>query len=123
MASSITIAYLDLTVLENHHIAATFNTMERSPECNFLAELTRVDMKRVRSLMIKCVLSTDMSKHSSDLSSFKSRTESAEFNSTAGADKDLALTMIFHISDISNATKPWDLCRHWTEILFTEFFN
>jgi 3'5'-cyclic nucleotide phosphodiesterase len=31
--------------------------------------------------------------------------------------------MVFHISDISNSTKPWELCRHWTEILFTEFFN
>jgi hypothetical protein len=65
-----------------------------------------------------------MSKHTSDLATFKARTEGSEYNPLADQkDKDLALTMVFHISDISNSTKPWELCRHWTEILFTEFFN
>ena len=31
--------------------------------------------------------------------------------------------MMFHLSDISNATKPWELCQTWTDLLFVEFFD
>lgn len=27
------------------------------------------------------------------------------------------------MSDISNPTKPWDLCKYWTDLLFVEFFS
>jgi len=30
--------------------------------------------------------------------------------------------MMFHLADISNPTKPWELCKHWTDLLFLEFF-
>ena len=30
---------------------------------------------------------------------------------------------MFHLADISNPTKPWDLCKHWCDLLFIEFFQ
>jgi cAMP-specific phosphodiesterase 4 len=30
---------------------------------------------------------------------------------------------MFHLADISNPTKPWDVCLEWTELLFVEFFE
>jgi hypothetical protein len=30
---------------------------------------------------------------------------------------------LFHLADISNSTKPWNVCAKWTELLFIEFFH
>ena len=30
--------------------------------------------------------------------------------------------MLFHLADISNSTKPWNICLNWIERLFIEFF-
>jgi hypothetical protein len=30
--------------------------------------------------------------------------------------------MLFHMADISNPAKPFDLCRLWTDLLYVEFF-
>ena len=29
---------------------------------------------------------------------------------------------MFHMADISNPTKPFKICRSWTDLLFVEFF-
>ena len=72
--------------------------------------------------MILSVLGTDMSKHMSDLGKFKSRTAAEDFD-PKGQDKDMVLAMMFHLADISNATKTWHICKKWTDLLFVEFFN
>ena len=73
--------------------------------------------------MINLVLGTDMSKHFSELGRFKARIGSPDFDMSQGADKDLTLVTMFHLADISNGTKNFDLCRKWTDLLFVEFFN
>jgi cAMP-specific phosphodiesterase 4 len=30
--------------------------------------------------------------------------------------------MVFHLSDISNPAKKFDICKQWTELLYIEFF-
>ena len=35
----------------------------------------------------------------------------------------LAHEFLFHMADISNPTKPWLICKRWTDLLFVEFFN
>lgn len=72
--------------------------------------------------MIGSVLGTDMSKHFSELAKFKTRTTAQDYDPTTGADKDLTMYELFHLADISNSTKPWDVCLQWTELLFIEFF-
>ena len=32
------------------------------------------------------------------------------------------IKFMFHLSDISNPTKPFKLCRLWCDLLFVEFF-
>jgi hypothetical protein len=71
--------------------------------------------------MIGCILSTDMSKHFSDMGKFKSRVGADDFD-MAGSDKDMAMHMVFHLADISNPAKKWDICKTWTELLYIEFF-
>jgi 3'5'-cyclic nucleotide phosphodiesterase len=60
--------------------------------------------------MINLVLSTDMSKHFSELGKFKARISSTEFDFSNLSDKDMVLQTMFHLADISNPTKPWNLC-------------
>lgn len=76
---------------------------------NILGHLSKDQFKRARNVMINSILGTDMSKHFSELGKFKTRAGSQEFD-PAGTDKDLTLFMFFHTADISNATKPWDIC-------------
>ena len=32
-------------------------------------------------------------------------------------------TQLFHLADISNSTKKFDICFKWCELLFVEFYN
>lgn len=30
---------------------------------------------------------------------------------------------MFHLADISNSAKPFEICKQWTEYLYEEFFK
>ena len=59
--SDTTLQYNDRTVLENHHISASFRILR--DECNILQNLSREKSREFRSLVIDMVLATDMSFH------------------------------------------------------------
>lgn len=71
--------------------------------------------------MIGCILETDMSKHFAEQSKFKSRVASWDFN-PADNDKEISMNILFHLADISNPAKKFDIFKKWTDLLFTEFF-
>jgi hypothetical protein len=132
------LTFSDLSVLENHHIAAAFLLLEKelmtstpmtmnSPpnpnkDVNILNQFTKQEWKTLRSLMISLVLATDMTKHFNDLGMFKSRLNCDNFNPKEN-DKAITMNILMHISDISNPAKNWDICFKWTNLLFVEFFN
>lgn len=64
-------------------------------------------------MIISIVLSTDMAFHFSSLANFISRQNSNDFDPSK-VDKVICLNMLTHLSDISNPTKSWDLCKKWT---------
>jgi hypothetical protein len=113
--------YNDISVLENHHVAASFSLL-KIENYDIFHKLNKDDQDEIRKRMIHMVLSTDMSKHFSDLGIFKQRVNSENF---APDDKDKLLCMGVgtHLADISNPTKHWDLTLKWTELLFEEFFK
>lgn len=90
---------------------------------NILEHLSKDEYKRARALMIGGVLATDMSKHFSEIGKFKARIGANDYDPTQGNDKDMTLFEVFHMSDISNSTKPWPICQKWIELLFIEFFH
>lgn len=110
-----------MSVLENHHVASSYAAMQELNH-NIYESLSKEDYKRSRVVMIGSILGTDMSKHFGELGKFKTRITSEEFQ-PLGSDKDLVLFQMFHLADISNATKPWNLCLKWTDLLFVEFFH
>jgi len=116
----IAIKYNDVSVLENHHVASTFAIIQQE-KYNIFQNFDRPDYKKMRARMIGNILATDMAKHFAELGKFKTRTVSNDFD-PAGADKELSMHMVFHLSDISNPAKKFDLCSKWTELLYVEFF-
>ena len=80
--------------------------------------------------MVTCVLATDMAFHFKEFGMIKSKVATsekiAEFKEhlqVDGAEKESFLKWAFHLADISNPTKTWDICKKWTDLLFYEFFN
>ena len=88
---------------------------------NIFEGVSKEDYQRARKLMIECILATDMSQHFSELSKFKTRIGALDFEPKK-KDKMMTLKMMFHLADISNATKEWNTCRKWTDLLFQELF-
>lgn len=66
------ITYNDIAVLENHHIAATFDIILKRKGCNLFENFSLVDFKNARKKMTKAVLATDMATHSQHFKHFKS---------------------------------------------------
>ena len=66
-----------------------------------------------------------MAKHFTDLGMFKSRVGNSEFKPSDpdGSDRTLSMMIVLHFADISNPTKPWNICQKWTELVFLEFFS
>ena len=118
----IAIRHNDTSVLESHHIAAAFELMQSKEDLNWASRYHTNDFKRLRKIMIQTVLATDMSKHFSDLGVLKSRMSSTEFEPDSEKDKESLLNLMFHLADISNPIKGWDLSRKWTDLLYCEFF-
>jgi len=63
-----------------------------------------------------------MSKHFPDLGLIKSRMSSDEFDPESEKDREKLLSLMFHLADISNPTKTWQLAKKWTDLLYFEFF-
>jgi len=120
--NQLAIRHNDQAVLENHHIASSFALMINE-ENNFMEDMEKDHYNNVRSTMIGAVLATDMSKHFREVPVFKSKLSQPDFKANEGAEKKFVNNMLFHVADISNPTKPWHICKYWTDLLFVEFFT
>ena len=65
--------YNDRSVLENHHAAASWEFLTTVPEHNFLTNLEPAEMKRLRFLIIECILATDLKLHFDIVREFKAK--------------------------------------------------
>ena len=114
--------YNDVSVLENHHVASTFAVLAQE-EFNILKKFERPEYKKFRQKMINLILATDMSKHFGEQGKFKSRITAEDFNlETNQSDRDLCMSVMFHLADISNPAKKFEISHKWTELLYVEFF-
>ncbi len=80
------------------------------------------DFGRVRQMMIDCVLATDMALHFKEINRVKDRMDQPDYDLKNEKDKHMITKLVFHLADISNPTKRWQVCRDWTELLYVEFF-
>ena len=52
MNDEIAVRHNDVSVLENHHLAASFDLMSKNEKCNWTVKMNSKDFKRVRHVMI-----------------------------------------------------------------------
>lgn len=119
---AIAIRYNDQSVLENFHVATTFEILSND-NYNIFVDLPTDDYKRVRKQMIGAILATDMALHFSKMGILKGKLENEDLDPVDYEEKKFICEQIFHLCDISNVSKPFDLCEKWTNLLFIEFFK
>lgn len=80
------VRYNDQSVQENFHVAESYAILNQK-KFNFMSEFTNDEFKTFRKRMVGMILATDMARHVTDLSSFKSLLEQREIKNGANADK------------------------------------
>jgi hypothetical protein len=102
--------HIDQAVLENYHTSSALEVM-KDPTCDFFREMKPEYRRKTRDIIIRAVLATDMAKHHQAVETLKIRVPNVEYKPSSNPkDKELTLNLFFHCADISNSTKPWDLC-------------
>jgi high affinity cGMP-specific 3',5'-cyclic phosphodiesterase 9 len=76
--TELAIRYNDISPLENHHCAITFQLLEND-EYNIFANLKKEDFKQLRIWIIELILATDMARHSEYMELFKKIQSSFDF--------------------------------------------
>ncbi len=125
--SNLAIRYNNISVLENHSAAVTIDMIKRA---QLLSHLDKADWLRCKSIIIACILSTDMASHFS----LVSRVENLLENSAGSVTLDVTETeksevhkmlceYICHCADVSNPCKPWHLSKKWADLVIEEFFR
>ncbi|OMJ90108.1 hypothetical protein SteCoe_7596 [Stentor coeruleus] len=112
------ILYNDLSVLENHHVAASFSII-KDKNNNFFENLSCDLYRKYRSKIISIVLATDFSKHFKEISKLKLICK--ELNTEN--DKEFMLKILMHAADVSNSTRKWKLYYDWAQLVLEEFFS
>lgn len=92
------VRYNDQSVQENYHVAESYAILNQK-KFNFLSEFTSDEFKTFRKRMVGMILATDMARHVTDLSSFKSLLEQRSIKGGKNAVK---------IIDHSSTTKEFD---------------
>ncbi|KAJ3055057.1 High affinity cAMP-specific 3',5'-cyclic phosphodiesterase 7A [Rhizophlyctis rosea] len=121
--SPLALRYNDLAVLENHHCARAFELMTTDESCNVLSRFSSERLKAIRSSILSMVLATDMSSHFEYIAKFKNKISGAGLNFSDTKDCQLVMDIAMKCGDISNATKPTELCKKWAALIMEEFFQ
>jgi hypothetical protein len=119
--AELALRYNDRSVLESHHVASAF-ALTLQEDKDLFVEQGKEDYRHMRELMIEMVLATDIAQHFTILSKFKAKfvDSPAEMKTE---DRTLALALLLHAADISNPSRPWELCRRWTKLVMEEFWT
>ncbi|KAK3740955.1 hypothetical protein QZH41_017795 [Actinostola sp. cb2023] len=88
---------------------------------NILKNVTPEMFKKVREGMIKCILATDMARHSDILKKFKEQLKSS-FEFDNDEHKFVLMQIMIKVSDVSNEARPMDVAEPWLDCLLQEFF-
>lgn len=104
--SELAIIYNGVSILENYSAAYLFRIL-RKQECNIFARFSDTDMNKMRTRMIDLILDTDAKNHFTLMTRFKHSMEMKQVS------RGLLSSMILHVSDVSNPTRPGPIARKW----------
>ncbi|ETK92414.1 hypothetical protein L915_04142 [Phytophthora nicotianae] len=117
MLSPMALTHNDDAVLERHHCRVTFIILNHK-SAKILQHLDRERHKRVRQLIISCILATDMSKHFEKCKILEGLTRRQL------SEKRLILMgILMHAADLSHYALPFAQAQEWGARLLDEFQN
>ncbi len=114
--SEFAIMYNGVSILENYSAAYLFRIL-RKQKCNIFARLDSADMNKMRTRLIDLILDTDAKNHFMLMTRFKHSMEMKQVS------RGLLSSMILHVSDVSNPTRPGPIARKWAFAVQEEFFR
>jgi len=114
--NEIAVRYNDVSTLENYHISEAFALIK---DMALLSHLKPEEYRTFRTLMIQCVLGTDMVKHQQHLVEAQSKLGLADLSQ----EKNIVLPIFTHAADIGNLTRPFEVSRQWSAKVIQEFFE
>ncbi|ORY00083.1 HD-domain/PDEase-like protein [Basidiobolus meristosporus CBS 931.73] len=121
-SSELAVLYNDSSVLENFHAHQTFVLLRTLPEANILSNLPASVVAELRSIIIKCILATDMGKHMEVMANFNECVTSG-WRWDDRSHRLRLLEMLMKCADISNTVRPLHLARVWSDLIQEEMFN
>jgi len=116
------IRYSDTSVLENHHLAASFSILFTYPKCNILDNMPLDQQYEARQLVIDTVLSSDISKHFTLLTELKTKLGN-NFPTDAIEDRTLILSVTLRIVSNFKMVRDRLVFYKWMEKFFDEFYK
>lgn len=120
--SELAVTYNDKSVLENFHTAQAFTLLYQESN-NIFCGLTDSQRKEMRETIVTMVLATDMAHHFDLLGKFKSKLAGNGFDSKDRKDRLMLMQIAIKCADISNPTKPLNLCQNWAARVMEEFYR
>ena len=114
--SELSVTYNGISILENYSAAYLFRIL-RKKECNIFARLSNEEMTKMRSRLIDLILDTDAKNHYMLMTRFKHGMEMKKLS------RGLLSSLILHVSDVSNPTRPGAIARKWAIKVQKEFFR
>jgi len=120
-SSRLALLYNDTSVLENHHLALTFNILHM-PEYNIFELWWDEERLEARKIITQVVLSTDMTLHNGlqlDLQARSARQPSFKLSKLEER-IELAKNVV-HAADIFNAARPSSINQVVAKLIFAEF--
>lgn len=123
-SSNLALLYHDTSVLEQHHAAIAFFTLQQE-NCNIFKAIPKNVYQAIRKIIISAILATDMTKHFSIIAKMNERFQNlatAPLGSQEG-DKMALLDLIVHCSDLAHPAKSFDLCLRWSLLVRQEFIS
>ena len=114
--SELAVTYNGMSILENYSTAYLFRIL-RKVNCNIFSRLSRDEINKMRTRLIDLILDTDAKHHFRLVTRFKHGLEMKQLS------RGLLSSMILHVSDVSNPTRPGIVARKWAYAVQKEFFR
>jgi hypothetical protein len=91
---------------------------EPDPLCN----ISEDQFQQIRKSIVKMILSTDLSQHFHEISTFKNKLSGKDFPAAAD-DKQILLNILLHAADLSHITRAQPVCLRWAARAMEEFLR
>ncbi|TMW56555.1 hypothetical protein Poli38472_006565 [Pythium oligandrum] len=115
--SPMALTHNDDAVLERHHCRVTFIILNHK-SAKILQHLDETRYKRVRQMIISCILATDMSRHFEKCKALENLTRRQLTEK-----RSLLMGILMHAADISYQALPFKQAYEWGSRLLDEFQN